>query len=319
MSELRQDAWSGEWIAFSDRRQSRPVETGAAPCPLCPDESESHEVHDADWDVMVFENRFPGLGGAAEWPQAHGEYVARAATGHTEVVLYSPQHDAELADLGPRRIRQVVDVWADRTTCLARDPQVQTILIFENRGHAAGATVEHPHGQIYAYPFVPSRTAQQMRSVAAFARSTGLCLGCEVIAREIRDGSRLLFADDNTMAHVPFAPRFPYEVNVLVRRHVRFLADLTAAERDALAEAMCEVIARYDGLFGIKLPYVMVIHQPPVRGPLAQVDTHLRIAFLPPHRTANRLKVIAGSELGAGAFLTDVLPEVATQRLRGVT
>ncbi len=319
MSELRQDAWSGEWISFSDLRQSRPVETGAAECPFCPGEPPSHEVQDADWDVMVFENRFPGLGGAVEWPKAYGGYAARAAAGHAEVVLYSPRHDAELCDLGPRRVRQVVDVWADRTTCLARDPEVQAILIFENRGRAVGATVEHPHGQIYAYPFVPSRTAQEMGTVEAFARSTGLCLGCEVIAREIRDGSRLLFADDHALAHVPFATRFPYEVHVLVRRHVRFLADLTPAERDGLARALCQVIARYDGLFGIKLPYVMVVHQPPVRGPLARVDAHLRVAFLPPHRSANRLKVIAGSELGAGAFLTDVLPEVATQRLRGAT
>lgn len=319
MSELRQDPWSGEWIAFSDHRQSRPVDTEPADCPFCPGDPETHEVEDADWDVIVFENRFPGLGGAAAWPAAHSGYATRAARGHAEVVLYSPQHGAQLGHLGPRRVRQVIDVWADRTTSLARDPEVQSILVFENRGREVGATVEHPHGQIYAYPFVPSRTAQEMHAVEAFARSTGRCLGCAVIARELRDGSRLLFADDNAVAHVPFAPRFPYEVHLLPRRHVRFLSELTAAERDALAQALCQQVARYDALFGTRLPYVMLVHQPPVRGPLARVDTHLHIAFLPPHRSANRLKVIAGSELGAGAFLTDVLPEVATQRLRAAT
>ncbi len=316
MSELRQDPWSGEWISFSDHRQARPLEGADGWCPFCPGDPADHEVADRDWDVMVFENRFPALGGPATWPLPHPGYASRPARGHAEVVLYAPDHEAELGSLGVERVARVIEVWADRSTALARDPEVQSILVFENRGREVGATIAHPHGQIYAYPFVPSRIVQQMRAAEAFTRSSGLCLGCEVVARELKDGRRVLAQDAHVLVHVPFAPRFPYEVHLLPRRHVRRLAELSAAERRALAAQLCRLVARYDRLFGFKLPYVMLVHEPPVRGPLAGVAGHLRIAFLPPHRAADRLKVVAGSELGAGAFLTDVLPEVAAERLR---
>jgi UDPglucose--hexose-1-phosphate uridylyltransferase len=321
MRERRRDPLSGEWRTFSADRQDRTFLPPADRCPLCPttDADRPTEVPWASFDVAVFENRFPALTLDPPAPTRgdKGPYAVEPATGATEVVVYSDDHDASLSTVGAERVRLLVDVWADRYTELGRRAEVAYVFVFENRGEAIGVTLHHPHGQLYAYPEVPPVPARELAEAARHLERRGTCVLCDVVAQERSEAARLVARNSAFLAFVPFAARFPYEVHVVAHRHAPSLLDLTDPERDALAEMLIEVQRRYDGLFGFPLPYVMAMHQAPTDDGEWQAVSHLHIEFTPVHRTADRLKYLAGSELGAGAFLNDVAPEAAAEALRG--
>jgi UDPglucose--hexose-1-phosphate uridylyltransferase len=183
---------------------------------------------------------------------------------------------------------------------------------------AVGVTLHHPHGQIYAYPEIPPRARRELDVALAHIEDFGTCVYCDVVARERADGVRVLTQNASFMAFVPFAARFPYEVHVTSLRHAASLLDLTDPERVALAEILQHVIRAYDGLFGFPLPYVMSMHQAPTDDGEHQHVSHFHVEFTPLHRTAEKLKYLAGSELGAGAFINDTAPEDTAARLRSV-
>jgi UDPglucose--hexose-1-phosphate uridylyltransferase len=319
-SERRRDPLSGQWRTFATHRQERTFLPPAATCPLCPTKDPKHptEVPWAEFDVAVFDNRFPSL--MADPPSVaslSGElYQVAPAWGATEVIVYSDRHDATLGTLGQERLRLLVDVWADRYAALGGRHQVAYVLVFENRGEAVGVTLNHPHGQVYAYPDVPPVPALELEMARRHRDQQGTCLLCDVVAAELADRARLVAGNDDFIAFVPFAARFPYEVHVVVRRHAPSLLDLSMGERSALAGIFEEVVAGYDQLFGFPLPYVMSMHQAPTGDGDWPAISHFHVEFTPLHRAADRLKYLAGSELGAGAFLNDVMPEQAAAELR---
>ena len=177
-------------------------------------------------------------------------------------------------------------------------------------------TLHLPHGQIYAYPEVPARRQLELTTAAAHLEVRGSCVFCDVVARERADGMRIVAQNRSFLAFVPFAARYPYEVQVMAHRHVPSLLDLTDPERAALAEVLKVVLNAFDRLFGFRLPYVMAVHQAPTGDHRWLSVSHLHIEFLPPHRTATKLKYLAGSELGGGAFLNDTRPETTAAALR---
>ena len=263
---------------------------------------------------MVFENRFPSL--TAEPCVGEAEVTAltsrRPGVGRCEVVCYTPQHDSSLAAQPLDQIRDLVEVWQDRFAELSRLPNVRYVYIFENRGEAIGVTLSHPHGQIYAYPFVPPRLVTELASESVHQRRTGRCLYCDVLAGET--GERTVLDEDGWLAFVPAFARFPYEVHLAPRRHLGALTDLDDAEAWGFARALKGLLERYDRLFGFPLPYVMAMHARPAgRG---HRHHHFHVEFYPPNRTADKLKYLAGSELGAGAFILDARAEESAVRLR---
>jgi UDPglucose--hexose-1-phosphate uridylyltransferase len=290
-TQLRHDPLVDEWVAVASHRQTRTFLPTAAECPLCP--GRGGEIPDADYDVVVFENRFPALAGDS---------------GRCEVVCFTSAHDSSFAALTPSHARLVVDALADRTAVLSARAGIEQVYCFENRGEEIGVTLHHPHGQVYAYPFVLPRTRQVL--AAAAGRPT---LFADVLAAE-RAGPRLVAANEHWTAFVPVAARWPVEVHVVPHRQVPDLPALSAPERAALADLWPDVMRRLDRLYPTPLPYVAAWHQAPVRVGRDVLRAHLQVFSV--RRAADRLKYLAGTEAGMGAFSNDVLPEDAARRLR---
>ena len=317
--ELRWNALLGEHVIVSTGRQGRTFLPPAEYCPLCPTagaDAFATELPSASYEIAVFENRFPSF--RPDAPRVADEatlHNCSRADGVCEVVVYSPQHDATLASLPETQVRRLVDVWADRYAELAARPEVEYVFIFENRGKEIGVTLTHPHGQIYAFPFVPPRVERERSSAAEHYAATGRCLTCDLVAEEQASGQRVVAATDGFVAYVPFAARVPYEVHIAATTHRESLLDLRTAERDGLAHLLRTVQAKYDNLWGFPMPYTMSMHQRATDG-VARPGEHLHIEFMPPYRMKDKLKYLAGVETGAGTYINDSAPEEKAAELR---
>lgn len=320
MTERRRDPLTGEWRMFAGHRQGRTFLPPTEYCPLCPTRPGGieTEIPLARFDIVVFENRFPSLVRQPPPPGIAGSplYPVAPSVGANEVVVYSDDHDLGMAEMDVQHVARLVAVWSERYGELGGRDDVAYVFIFENRGVAVGVTLHHPHGQIYAYPEIPPLARLELATAAAHLADHGTCVLCDVVARERADGIRLVASNRSFLAFVPFAARFPYEVHIASQRHAASLLDLTDPERLALAELLRAVTAGYDRLFGFPLPYVMSMHQAPTDDGQHQAVSHLHLEFTPVHRSADRLKYLAGSELGAGAFINDTAPEETALRLR---
>jgi UDPglucose--hexose-1-phosphate uridylyltransferase len=320
MNQLRWDPNLREWVAYATHRQDRTFLPPAEYCPLCPTKPGGFptEVPREHYDIVVFENKFPSFSPDAAEPDEAGSSLAPTAPGRgvCEVVLYSDDHDATLAGLSERRIRNLIEVWADRYVELGALDFVDYVFIFENKGEAIGVTLRHPHGQIYAYPFIPPRPKRELESAREYREDHGGCLHCDLLSGEFSDGRRLVEKGEHFAAFVPFYARFPYEVHLYAHRCMPCIADLNGDERRDLARVLKRVLAVYDVLFDKSLPYMMVMHQAPTDGKDHEGVAHFHIEFYPVNRTAEKLKYLAGSETGAGVFVVDDLPEATAQKLR---
>ena len=331
--EMRYDVLTGEWVPLAAHRMNRTFLPPANACPLCPatpgSEYSDGEIPDTAYDVVVFENRFPSFAlapGAAtreEW-LLDGEdlWPVRPAAGRCEVVCFTDRHDVSFGDLSPRRVRTVIEAWADRTTALAALDGVEQVFCFENRGPEIGVTLNHPHGQVYGYPFVTPRTAALLRQSEAHLARTGRKLLTDVLAAERRAGTRVVLESEHWTAYVPAAARWPVEVHLAPNRDVLDLPALTADERDDLAVIYLELLRRLDLFFEnpdgtpVPLPYIAGWHQAPVREGRDLARLHLQLFSV--LRAPGKLKSLAGSESGMGAWVSDTMPERIAARLREV-
>jgi UDPglucose--hexose-1-phosphate uridylyltransferase len=319
-SEVRYDAVMDEWVIVASHRQDRTYLPPVELCPLCPShDGRLTEVPEPDYDVVVFENRFPSL--TAEPCVGEAELTAltsrRPGVGRCEVVCFTSDHDGSLGRLPQRRLRTIVDVWADRTEALSRLDGVEQVMPFENRGRQIGVTLSHPHGQIYAYPFVTPRTARKLSSARRYADRTGECLFCAEAAAELAAEERVVTTAPGWVAFVPAAARWPYELHLYPLRHVPDLPSLDTGEREGLAALIGDVLRRFDGLFGDPMPYILALQQAPVRQD--RDLAHLHVELTSPRRDESKLKYLAGSETAGGVFINDIVPEVAAERLRAAS
>lgn len=299
--ELRRDPATGDWVTIAAHRQSRTHHPAADACPLCPSRGGlQSEIPAADYEVAVFENRFPSLSGAA---------------GRCEVVCFTPEHDAGFADLTPDRARLVLDAWTDRTAELSARPGVTQVYVFENRGAEVGVTQTHPHGQVYAFSATTPRTAKHLAAAAAHRAGTGRNLFEDLLSEAREATERVVLAGEHWTAFVPYAARWPYEVHLYPHRRVPDLTRLTEAERAEFPGLYLDLLRRFDRLFGLAdpTPYIAAWHQAPLAGG-EELALHLELFTI--RRTADKLKYPAGTESGMDAFMNDVAPETAAQRLR---
>jgi UDPglucose--hexose-1-phosphate uridylyltransferase len=325
-STLRRDVLTGEWVAIASHRNERTFLPPANLCPLCPTGrgSEPSEIPAGGYDVVVFENRFPSFtmapadGGTATMVDGDPLWAQRPGHGRCEVVCFTSDHRASFATLTPERARTVIEAWADRTAHLSTLPGIAQVFCFENRGEEIGVTLHHPHGQIYAYPFVPPRTERLLAQAASHRAATGGNLLADVLAAERRSGTRVVLAGDHWTAYVPAAARWPVEVHLAPHRDVRDLAGLDDSERDELARVYLELLRRadryYDGVPA--LPYIAGWHQAPVGA--AGILGRLHLQLFSVLRAPGKLKYLAGSESGMGAWVNDSEPERIAERLREV-
>jgi UDPglucose--hexose-1-phosphate uridylyltransferase len=314
--ELRYDPLQDTWVMYAAHRQDRSFLPDAADCPLCPStETRKTEIPASSYDVVVFENRFPALAASAAPAEPAGTLLAaRPGTGRCEVICFTSEHDASFADLSPGRVRLVTEALIDRTTELGGLPGVEQVYCFENRGREIGVTQPHPHGQIYAFPFVTPRTSRMLRSAAAYKRRARRNLFDDVVAAELASEERLVRSGRHWVAFVPHAARWPYEVHVYPTRRVPDLPSLGPAELDELGDFQLDLLGRFTRLFATPAPYISAWHQAPVRTGRRDFALHLELFTL--RRTDDKLKYLAGAESGMDAFANDVLPEQAAVRLR---
>jgi UDPglucose--hexose-1-phosphate uridylyltransferase len=325
--EIRWDALVGDWVAVAAHRQNRTFMPPKDECPLCPAGlgSVPSEIPERDYQVVVFENRFPSYSVGAEGadaPDPAGVFGTRPASGRCEVVCFTSDHEASFKDLPVERVRTVIDTWADRTRELGARPEVEQVFCFENRGKEIGVTLPHPHGQIYAYPYIPARSAQLLEAATRHHERTGRLLGADILAAEQADGSRVVISGTHWTAYVPFAARWPVEVHLAPHRDVPDLDALDDAERDELAAVYRDLLGRLDRYYvdeagaPVRLPYIAAWQQAPAKRGRDVSRLHLQLMSV--LRGPGKLKFLAGSESGVGGWVNDVAPERAAARLREV-
>jgi UDPglucose--hexose-1-phosphate uridylyltransferase len=315
-SELRFDRSTGQWVIVAARRQDRTYKPPPDECPLCPGPTGlTSEVPAPDYDVVVFENRFPSLSGAGQPVGAPGGdgFVSAPGHGRTEVICFSSDHTGSFAELQPAHARLVVEAWRHRTADLMAVPGIEQVFCFENRGEEIGVTLAHPHGQIYGYPYLTPRTAVMLGQAREHRIRHGDNLFATLLAREVADGSRIVARTDLFTAFVPFAARWPVEVHIYPNRFVRNLVELDGEELDAFARIYLDVLGRFDRLYSAPLPYISALHQ--YADTEAQAEGYFHVELMSIRRSATKLKYLAASESAMDAFISDVTPESVARRL----
>lgn len=315
---LRWHPLRGEWISYAAYRQDRTFQPPPQYNPLAAGADPAHptELPRGEYEIAVFDNRFPTLTAAAHDPPQL-IVPSAAATGQCEVVVFTQDAASALGALETGRIDLLLQVWADRGARLAASAGIAYVLPFENRGAEVGVTLHHPHGQIYAYPFVPPVPRRMLARERVFYREHGCALLVDLARREAECGQRLLYLGPHALAFVPACARYPYEVWVMPIAQTDSFAALSAPQRADLARALKTVLLKYDGLWRRPFPYLMAWFQAPTDG-RAHPETQLHAEFYPPCRTRERLKYLAGTELAAGMFAMDALPEDKARELQQV-
>ncbi|MGH3434297.1 MAG: galactose-1-phosphate uridylyltransferase [Thermocrispum sp.] len=299
-SQQRHDMLLDEHVVVAAHRQGRTHLPSAADCPLCPSrDGRLSEIPADDYDVVVFDNRFPSL---------------TPPGGHCEVICFSSDHEAALGSLSADRMELVLAAQADRTAELGGRPGVAQVFPFENRGVEVGVTLHHPHGQIYAFPFVPPRARRMLDAARAHHERTGGNLFAEVLAAEQDAEVRVVVHTTHWTAFVPEAARWPVELHIYPNRQVADLTELTPVERQDFAELYPQLLRKLDALYDQPLPYLAGWQQAPVA--LDRELGYLRLELVSPRRAPAKLKYLASVETLMGAYLNDVLPEDTARRLR---
>ena len=317
VAQMRLDSLTSEWVSVAAHRHARAFLPPANQCPLCPTTDENLSELPDRFDVAVFENKSPSFGPellpAVDLDFASVEGLELGATrksvGRCEVVVFSPEHLGSLGALPVERVKTVIDALADRTEHLQSLAGVMQVFPFENRGQEIGVTLHHPHGQIYAYPFVTPRTQKLLSSIERF----GADLFAETLEFE-RASERVLIDSDSFTAYVPFAGRWPIEIHLLPHRHVQHLGQLTEDEKTELASVYRRLLRSLDEIYDSPTPYIAAWHQAPLLQ--AGKNVRLQLQITSPRRAADKLKYLAGSESAMGAFIADFAPEKTAAQIR---
>jgi UDPglucose--hexose-1-phosphate uridylyltransferase len=317
-AHLRWHPLRGEWVAYAGHRQNRTFLPPAEYSPLAASSDAEHptEVPAGRYDVAVFENLFPTLTQAAHDPP-ETIVPTRPALGACEVVVFTQDPAASLGSLPLWHLELLFDVWADRYVHLGAIDDIKYVFPFENRGVEVGVTLHHPHGQIYAYPFIPPVAAAELQQQRAHYERSGRNLLCDHLEAEIEDGRRTIYLSDEAIAVMPVCARYSYEVWIAPRRETASVAALTASQRAELARALKTVLLKFDALWQRPFPYILAFHQAPTDGQ-PHPEAQLHIEIYPAYRMPQRLKYLAGSEIGAGVFTADTMPEEKVRELQAV-
>ena len=326
-SELRRDPLTGEWNVYAAHRMNRTFMPPANENPLAPTKPGElpTEIPADDYDAVVFENRFPSLSMHMEVPEdfavevdGEGLFPRRPALARCEVVCFTPDVRSSFRDLPYHRARTVVEAWAHRTRELSEIDGVRLVFPFENRGKEIGVTLQHPHGQIYSYPYLPARAAAIAEQSKRHREQTGRSLFDDVLAAEKRSGRRIVAEGEHFTAFVPAAAKWPVEVMLMANRDVPDFAALTDAEKDELTRMYLDLLGRMDRFFeGVeRTPYIASWNQAPLGEGREHGRLHLQLYSM--MRSPGRMKFLAGSESGQGAWISDTTPERIADRFREI-
>lgn len=302
-----------EWVIYAAHRQNRTFlpPKGFSPLAVSTDKEFPTEMPAGNYEVAVFENLFPSMNESTlEAPPL--SVPTKPAKGICEVVVFTQDPETTLGHLPLDRVLLVFKVWADRTVELAKHEDIQYVMPFENKGVEMGVTLHHPHGQIYAYTFIPPVQERILESMKMHPRGKLLE---EIISEEKKDGRRIIFETDQVIAFIPPCARYSYETWIAPKKSFQHLHQMDPAMMREMAIVLKTLLLKFDGLWEKPFPYLMTLFQAPVDGndyPFA----HLHLQITPPYRSKDRLKYLAGTELGAGVFVNDSFPEEKAKELQ---
>ena len=321
-----------EWILVSPQRTQRPwqgrvekLATSQQPvydptCYLCPGNERAGGVRNPKYEsTFVFDNDYAALlPNVPQLPSNNdGLLVGESERGVCRVVCFSPRHDLTIPRMSLREIRQVIDVWTEQFQQLENIEWVRYVLIFENRGVLMGASNPHPHCQIWANASLPNIPAKESASFQEYQQSKKSCLLCDYLQLELKQKERLICENESFAVVVPYWAVWPFETLLLSKRHLAAIEELTAKERDLLADILRRITIRYDNVFETFFPYSMGFHQRPVDSQ-PHPEWHFHAHYFPPLlRSATVQKFMVGYEMLA-APQRDITPETAAARLRKV-
>jgi UDPglucose--hexose-1-phosphate uridylyltransferase len=306
--------WSGETV----RREEKPTPDYVEDCYLCPRNRRVSGAANPDYHgVFVFDNDHPcvGMDAPHELKTPAGIYRQRPAQGMARVVCYTPRHDLTLAELETVEIENLLAAWQQQYLDLGRRPEIDHVLIFENKGEVVGVSNPHPHCQIYATNFVFKTIESEAQVSRRYLADQGRPIFQDIIAAELEDGRRIICENETAIAFLPYFARYAYEVFVAPKQTHPSLAALSDGEVNDLAEVLRETLIRFDNLWQMPFPYVMPLHQAPTDGGDHR-GFHFHLEFHPPLRKPNLLKYLAGPEIGGGNFLSDTSPEEKAAELK---
>tara|TARA_R110002072_G_scaffold3830_4_gene27284 strand:+ start:34101 stop:35159 length:1059 start_codon:yes stop_codon:yes gene_type:complete len=330
--ERRWHPLRNEWVTITSHRNQRPWSSADAPasdlgqqqsfdsnCYLCPGNVRVSGERNANYDgLFVFNNDHPSFSDQAprDLATAPGIYRNAPATGTTQVMCYSPDHSQSLAQLDRSAFEAVIDRWADETQLLMQRSDVHQVLIFENKGAVIGVSNPHPHCQLYGASFEFKNLELERIAMESHLKATGRGLMADIISSERESNSRVIVENTGALAFLPYFSRFPYEAFVCPREQKAWLFELSSSARKDLAMALRDTLVRFDNLWNMPFPYMLVLHQ----GPVGDGEVyHCHIQIHPLMRQPTLQKFLAGVESGGGHFLNDVDPDQAAQQLRNTS
>ena len=309
MSELRWNSMLGEWVIVTPKRAGRPFQEKDRECPFCPGKRETT----GQWDVLTLDNKFSALSlesGPVSLQQ--GVVIGAPAYGICKIIVLSRDHDKQTEKMDDKQIGTVFREYLRVFNELDRQKGIEYVMEFENRGKAIGVSLDHPHAQVYALPFVPPRIEREIEQSRKMWENDDSCVVCETLHGEIKYGKRILNETRSFVAFVPYAARVPYEVHIYPRAHVASLSELEP-DLDELGVVARDVVKRYSAVFD-EVAYVMAFHTRPSRG--EHPYWHFHIELYPPWRSRSQIKYLAGIETGSWTYTNDSLPEEKASELR---
>lgn len=333
LGEIRRNPFTGDYIIVNERRLLRPIvhDVKAQECPFCPHSTNKHPGLPEQFDAIAFENRFPAL----ELPSGSSSSskldfsdippLRRSPNwGRCEVVLYSDKHEVDFQYLPIEKAIKVTLLWQERFQALSRDPRIKYVFIFENHGKDVGVTIFHPHGQIYALPFIPSRIDTILKNCRQFHEHHGQCLQCRLLELELEENTRIITENDHFVSVAPFHATLPHEIHVIPKRHVSAIDQFSNAEIKDFTLMLQDIRRRYDRLFDQKPApnYMMMLSSKPVNvsRELGEIDQyfHFRTEFVSLDRDSKNLKYRAAVETGLSTWTNDLSPETVANIMKSL-
>ena len=332
MPDLRRDPIVGRWVIISTERSGRPHDfaqmqpirpISVALCPFCPGQErltpkeimayrpQPAEADTPNWTVRVVPNKFPALQVEGELGrEGLGLYDRMNGIGAHEVVIETPDHAFTLADLPPKHLEDILWAYRDRMVDLKRDFRLRFILIFKNHGAAAGATLEHAHSQLIALPIVPTNVAAEIEGCRSHYLQKERCIYCDIIRQELSERTRIVADNPEFLVVTPFAPRFPFEMWILPKRHSAYFEESQKTQFELLARILSESLRRLDRALS-KPAFNFILHTSPLHEKTGDFY-HWHIEVIP------KLTQVAGFEWGTGFYINPVTPEESAKFLRDV-
>ena len=312
--EIRKNPFTGEWVIFSEKRQDRP-DRKADECPLC---SGSEEVPYFSKALRI-DNKFPSLSLEGEVKKHKlGEFREKMnGYGSCQLVVYTDNHNAKFLTLEPDNIMDIFQVWMEATKESSKNSSLKYILPFENYGLDVGATLIHPHGQIYTFPFVPTEILKEFEAIIKYRENNKTCMVCKYISTEINDGSRIVYHDDNIVALIPYFAKYAYDVYIYPKRHYNFLHQGTRSEFNTIISTIPEIIKAINKVLEKEVSYSLSLHQAPINTKNSSFY-HLYFKIHTPQRNPNSLKLLGAVETSTGVFINGIYPKNAATQLRKI-